>query len=420
MDSLVRPTTRKATYPAELAQRWIFERVLALGWTPERFDDFERTYLSDWGHSAHRGERFGKKYQWIALRELVARIADNFHIDRMTDDFEDQPVTYEEPWQCFDRDIDPTLPPPPRTRNEDGGFELSATFAADDGAWWTPPGPCYRGDDPPVGEGWAVRSDDIPELELLVRKKDKKRTRWVVLYAHYHWGDEVPEDEERQSRRSRHLWSHIYSWLVQPADRDALVAYLERHSLFGRWMPEGCGHTDAAYLGELPWAKVANEYPNSWRQIRQLDDLAPMELEVYPTWAEYLWEGSALDRSIEDSVHAWFPAPVLFDAGELSWMPRTRQWRRPDGVPMAQYCEGFGHSALLVREDWLKRTLRKTGHSIVFGWLGEKRLIEPNFRGIVGDWTKIDAIASLAGTRWKFGKRRLERVSVRSRTPARV
>ena len=410
----------KATYPAELAQRWIFERVLALGWTPERFDDFERTYLSDWGHSAHRGERFGKKYQWIALRELVARIADNFHIDSMTDDFEDQPVTYEEPWQCFDRDIDPTLPPPPRRRNEDGGFELSATFAADDGAWWTPLGPCYRGDDPPVGEGWAVRSDDIPELELLVRKKDKKRTRWVVLHAHYHWDDEVPEDEERQSRRSRHLWSHIYSWLVQPADRDALVAYLERHSLFGRWMPEGCGHTDAAYLGELPWAKVANEYPNSWRQIRQLDDLAPMELEVYPTWAEYLWEGSALDRSIEDSVHAWFPAPVLFDAGELSWMPRIRQWRRPDGVPMAQYCEGFGHSALLVREDWLKRTLRKTGHSIVFGWLGEKRLIEPDFRGIVGDWTQIDAIASLAGTRWKFGKRRLERVSVRSRTPARV
>ena len=63
----------------------------------------------------------------------------------------------------------------------------------------------------------------------------------MVLHAHYHWDDEVPEDEERQSRRSRHLWSQIYSWLVQPADRDALVAYLERHSLFGRWMPEAVG-----------------------------------------------------------------------------------------------------------------------------------------------------------------------------------
>jgi hypothetical protein len=32
-------------YPGELARRWIFERVLELGWTPERFDEFERTYL---------------------------------------------------------------------------------------------------------------------------------------------------------------------------------------------------------------------------------------------------------------------------------------------------------------------------------------------------------------------------------------
>ena len=403
----------KATYPAELAQRWIFERVLALGWTPERFDDFERTYLRDWGYSAHRGERFGKKYQWIALRELVARIADNFHIDRMTNGFEDQLVTYEEPWQFFGRDIDPTLPPPLRKRNEDGSFELSAKFASDDEVWWTPPGPSYRRDDPPVGEGWAVGTDDIPQFEPLVRRKDRSGTRWVVLHAYYHWDDEVSEDEESHSRRSRHLWSHIYSWLVQPADRNALVSYLERHSLFGRWMPEGCGHTDAAYLGELPWAKVANEYPDSWRKIPQSDDLAaPMELQVYPTWAEYLWEVSALDRSIEDSVHAWFPAPVLFEAGELSWVPGTCEWCKRDGPPVAQYREGSSHSALLVREDWLKRTLRKTGHSIVFGWLGEKRLLGADFRGIVGDWTQIDAIASLVDKKWSFGKRRLKRCSV--------
>ena len=66
--------------------------------------------------------------------------------------------------------------------------------------------------------------------------------------------------------------------------------------------------------------------------------------------------------------------------------------------------------ALLVREDWLKRTLRNTGHSMVFGWLGEKQLIGRGF-DVPGDWTQIDAIASLAGYRWSFGERRLKRCS---------
>lgn len=63
-------------------------------------------------------------------------------------------------------------------------------------------------------------------------------------------------------------------------------------------MPEGSRHTNAAYLGELPWATAANEYPDSWCQIWPLDNLEPMELEVYPSWAEYLWEGSGLDLRI--------------------------------------------------------------------------------------------------------------------------
>ena len=396
----------EARYPEEIGRRWVFERVLSLGWTPKAFAEFDRYRVRvRASRSAHKAERFGKKYQWIALRELIARIADNFH---MTGDFDDQPVTFAGPWQLFGRDIDPTLPPPPRKRNEDDEFELSPTFASGDETWWTPPEPRYRRDDPPVGKDWAVEIDDIPEFEPLVKRKDGNATRWVVLHAHYCFDDEIPEGEEKCSRHRRNLWSNIYSWLVQPADRDALVASLERQSLMGCQRSEALEHIDAAYLGELPWAAAANEYPDSWSEIRPRDDLKLMEFQVYPTWAEYLWEGNDLDCSIDHGVHAWFPAPVLFNAGELSWVPGTREWCRPDGTSVAQYREGDGHSALLVREDWLKRTLRKTGHSIVLGWLGEKQLLTPRL-DFFYDWTQIDAIASLAGTQWTFGERRLKR-----------
>ena len=179
--------------PEELAQRWVFERVLSLGWTPETFGEFD---LHQGCHmvsrSAHKPERFGKKYQWIALRELIARVADNFH---MTEDYNSQSVNYSGPWQFFGRDIDPTLPPPRRVRTEDDVVELSSTFS-DHETWWRPPGPLYRCDDSPVAKDWSAESDDIPELEPLITRKEEDGTHWVVLRAHYQWDEEVPEDEE--------------------------------------------------------------------------------------------------------------------------------------------------------------------------------------------------------------------------------
>ena len=406
--SLVRPQRdREATYPRDFGRCWVFDRVLSLGWTPNKFAEFDRSRIFHRvGRSPHKAERFGKKYQWIALRELLARIADNFH---MTDRFSAQPATYAGPWQFFGRDIDPTLPPPPRKRDEHEELELSTTFAPGDEAWWVPPGPSYRRDDPPVGEGWAAERDDIPEFEALLRKIDNSGTRWVALCGYYNWDDETSEGEKRQDRRRRNQWSHVYSWLIRPADRDALVTLLESRSLMNRWMPEGHEHTSALFLGELPWAAAANEYPQSWQEIVLRDDSRPTGIEVYPTWAEYLWEGGNLDCSIEDGIRAMSPSPVLFDAGKLSWMPGSRTWFRTDGTEVAQYYEGGGHKVLLVREDWLKKTIRKTGHWIVFGRLGEKQLFEAGFRGgLVGDWTEINGVASITDTKWTFGKRRLE------------
>ncbi len=50
-------------YPAERAQRWVLQRTMTLGWTPERFGSFDR-YLNynDASRDSHKNERFGKKY----------------------------------------------------------------------------------------------------------------------------------------------------------------------------------------------------------------------------------------------------------------------------------------------------------------------------------------------------------------------
>ena len=169
-------------------------------------------------------------------------------------------------------------------------------------------------------------------------------------------------------------------------------------------------HADAAFLGELPWAAPAREYPDTWHVIERGSGLGSRPPDVYPAWRDYRWSGSTLDCSIDHTVEAQFPAPILFEAGGLNWIPGTRQWAGPDGEIAAQYQEVNGHAALLVRETWLKWVVRQTGHPMVFGWFGEKRLMETGSDyPIVGDWTQIDAVASLERQGWSIGDRSLTR-----------
>ena len=397
-------------YPVDSAKCWVFERVLSLGWTPERFgyfDQHEVPHRID--TSGHKPERFGKKYQWIAIRELVARIADNFH---MKDDFGGQPRGYSGPWQIYGRDIDPTLPAPRLRRNDDDENEMSPTFSSDNEVWWILPGPTYGPDDPPVGDGWGLQVGDVPEFEPLVRCTDADGTCWVALHAYHDWKEEVPEDEEPRSRRRRELWSCICGWLVRPADVGALVPHLEGGARIDHRTRRS--HTDTAYLGELPWAAAAEDTSDAWPELEFGGDGPTTQIEIHPAWEEYYWEGNVMDCSINDGVAAEMPDRILFEAGELTWMPGSREWRAPNGTTVAQYRDRNRHHVLLVREDWLKRTLQECGYSMLFGWFGEKQLLPGGFElGVVGGWTQIDGVASLSEGEWAFGRRRLTRHPVR-------
>jgi len=388
------PLSRTRRYPPELGQRWIFERVLSLGWTPARFAEFEDTYLREGaGRESHKPERFGKKYQWIALRELLARVADNFH---MTGEWSEEDRSYQGPWQFYGRDIDPTLPPPSRYRDdEDDAVRVGPTFESDaPGVWWDPGGPRYLASDPPPPTDWASQTDDLPSFDALVRRTDPDGRRWIVLQGYFNWDEErIGRDDWRRDRSRRDLWSHIYSWLVDLDDMKSLVSFLSNRSFMGRWMPEAGDITNDAYLAEMPWAAAAAEYPPEWQPVSpRYEDTA--KFQVYPAWEHYTWEGGGLDCSIKESISACLPARLLFDLQQLEWISGTRTWRDRKGVVVAQHRSRSGeHNALLVRESWLKASLDSGGWGLVIGWLGEKMLLSGGLSsGLIGRWTEMNGV----------------------------
>jgi len=91
-----------------LAQRWIFNRVVDLGYNPKlhsEFDNMVNRYDNS-GRSEHKAERIGKKYQWIAYHEFMALVSDHFEFKG--DSWSNLEEKYKGPWNPYVRDIDPS------------------------------------------------------------------------------------------------------------------------------------------------------------------------------------------------------------------------------------------------------------------------------------------------------------------------
>lgn len=93
-------------FDLKLVQLYVVGRVFELGWTTERFGEFDQ-HMPDRGRDPGQPERIGKKYQWIAYHEMLAFMADRYQ-------YAAGPRTpeigtaYQGSWQDNVRDIDPS------------------------------------------------------------------------------------------------------------------------------------------------------------------------------------------------------------------------------------------------------------------------------------------------------------------------
>lgn len=209
-----------------LAQRFIFKRVLDLGWTVERFGQFDRDLgraYSDRGEQAV--ERIGKKYQWIALYECFARIADNF---QWLKDSEGE--SYQGPWNPFHRNIDPSFLLTRSKRQDLPPYTKS---------WWFTIS-YEHCPDQPDHRAWLRDAADLPAAEPLLRVfRPSDKTEWLALDGLYWWQQERDKDEEYfASRPRRSLYYMVRSYCVKDEHAETFFEWATKQNFFGRWMPQ--------------------------------------------------------------------------------------------------------------------------------------------------------------------------------------
>ena len=368
-------------WTGEEAARWIFRRVLRLGWTPDLLGDYDTSVRSR-GRSANddRTERIGKKYQWIAFHELLARIADHC---RFQPRFNYESGPYESPSQLGLRDVDPSVTFRPL---EEAGRGSAVT-------WWQPMAvDLERFVDDTLRIEWLTSERDIltdGDLRTLLQAHHSDGSKWLTLYGMYSWKEDPPLYTSVASSREALLWLQVRSYLIPRRDFQAFIRWAKKQDWCGRWMPEGPS-TDDTYLGEWPRRRFAGSGSDGPRTIEgrhYRKGEAPTE--VVPTWADYHWEG---DGSLAGGVNKVIPTSWLVRGAGFRWHAGDFAFADSSGevVVFDPSAKEQGPSALLVREDFLRAFLDREGYSLVWTALGEKDAygefdrLHPPFLGISG------------------------------------
>lgn len=362
------PPTEKYNDPngqvdADWAGRWIANRAIELGWTSARFDEFERNHDLRKGRDGHKAERFGKKYQWIAHHELLARLADNFHPAYET--WNPDPMVYKGPWPWYGRDFDPSLPPSVRI----GESNVCKVEYREGHVWAGLTSPTL---DPLVpAKEWVAKVDDLPLTTSVFEPTDVAGRRWIAIHRYSTW-DRENSQRKGISKRELDVFFLQFSWLVPPGQGQRLHDLIVERGLSGRWMPD-TKRTHTQYLGEQQWAPIVftESHVDDEHDIPSL--LRDRGLEVRPAVEQYLWEGNVLDCSLDTSVDFYTPTSELL--GNARWVGHTAEWRANDAViaKAIRIEDGEnGQDVLLVDPDWLDGRLRDLDAELVIGTLSEK------------------------------------------------
>ncbi len=353
--------------PVSIAQRWIFKRVIDLGWTVERFGRFDRyrERYRDTGRSAYKPERIGKKYQWIAYHEFLAHMADNLEFRENI--WSEKSNVYVGPWQLGRRDIDPSCLLKATRRSE---WEPNVS------AWWAP----VLFDDwatEPDEVQWRKRIDLLPTITPLPVVTDPHTGReWLVLECFYDWEEPTPPEKDRFNISRRNIWYMLKSYLVKAEDEARFYDWANEQHFMGSRMPESSEQTSIC-LGEFFWAPAFKYFDDSYYSrdgwTRGHAD-PPLPCDVLVTTDQYMQERSGYDCSIDETISMYLPAKWITNNMQLSWRGVDGCFFNAAGDLVTQdpSIRNPGPRAFLMDKECMSAFLETKGYRLVWTLLGEK------------------------------------------------
>ena len=263
-----------------------------LGYKGDLFDDYD-SFVGRFSYDRHwvlKTERIGKKYQWITMYNILARISDYYPMKNRFS-MEEERVLYDGPWEPYVKDFDPTL-------NEHN-------LSCDDAPYFQQVGnhikksiqeKNYVKDDMIFDEDKWVKSSSIfwkyQKDDLLLT--DDAGNQWIVLSKHADTGREDLAFDKLL------IWNWLYGYFVTDQQLTILKEYANKKvNLINSDIAE-IPETYTLYNREYPWSSGSKSVLDwQWKT---------MELETGET--------KLVESIVEEPQFSWVDALLKAYSGE--------------------------------------------------------------------------------------------------------
>ncbi len=361
---------------SNLAVKWIIEEY---GYDVEKHGNFDSNIKeNEYDRYYVKKERIGKKYQWIAFYDLLARVSDNYPMFENWYSRNPKVVKYEGTWNPYVRDIDPTI-------IIKGGLENKF-----EKFWWNP---VNYSNWQMSNKDWVKEKEDLPNPIDMISVFDKEGTEWLVLQVLTSWKEPANIGEDSWQSPRKDLWYHIRSYLTKKSEHNKILKWAKGKSFMGRWMPESTSRYEL-FSREYYWSSACETFRKedygeyTWSSIdnnktgRHIGSIAV-------TAVDYLWE-EEFDSSKESTISFYKPTEILFNILELNYSKIEGELINKDGdmICFDPSTTKPTHSCLVVKKKELLEKLKENDLDIFWTVLGEKLVIG-------GELTNIDDFSRL-------------------------
>ena len=386
-------------------------------------------------HNTNKIERIGKKYQWITMYNILARVSDHYEIsDRWNEG--DKVDKFDGSWNPYVRDFDPTLNTnfmndpnrPTFLEKEPKGIDFIDTGASKEEI-----------------KGWVNSEDDdffTPNSDILLL--DESQNEWVALDYYLtakktNSESESPCSGDRIDAQDKWLMAHGY--FVKRKEFESLKNDLINRNFIGRWFPEGRDSIYELFNREYGWSsgyksltkeawlnyEIETEdfeivkYPDfSAFRINNFEDdeeaeqltkesevkyiehkvsIKKLLAKVMRSSSRFLWE-EQYDASQKEATSFDIPCGFLIEELELEQRNCDGTYYDKSGEIVAFYSKDSDKfdspHKLLIRKKHLDIFLEKNELSIFWVCFGEKRFIFQYMRG--QEWSQWSGLLEFKGS----------------------
>jgi len=355
-------------FDTSLAQRWIFNRVVELGYDPKIHGDFDNRvnrYDSS-GRSNHKAERIGKKYQWIALHEFTALVSDHFEFTGKY--WGNRTGKYLGAWNPYIRDTDPSL-----LLQNDSKIKAEAGFDMWKGGRGHYDGWLHERSD----TKWLQKKSDLLDPKGIIDITDDSGKSWLALKSIFVWQQDTPPDKEKYDYPTRELFYILKSFIVKKSDVKAITSWVLSKG-YGNWLPESHSWYET-FIGEFPNSTSFEDMRgdhNIWTKAHERGEDVNNTLVVVSD-DDYLNEFT-LDCSRDEAISIMLPSKFLVNKMKLKHPELDGRFRDKNGN-LVMYATSVSEenkpSALVADKKSLLEFLEKNGYAIFWTIQGEKQFI---------------------------------------------